>query len=91
MYLGADPNKKIKSKSLRTKRKVSKVDQIVNRLKAKNKKTTPAQARVSTMQMADNIGSTSHTQAGIVNNISSKSLTVASEFVDFNIDADSNA
>ncbi|XP_028052548.1 uncharacterized protein LOC114257030 isoform X2 [Camellia sinensis] len=48
-------------------------------------------AGVSTIQMADNIRSTSHTRSGMVNNISSQSSTVVSKFVDLNINADSNA
>ncbi|CAL5400189.1 unnamed protein product [Camellia sinensis] len=48
-------------------------------------------ARVSTMQMVNKIGSTSHTQPGIVNNISSQSSTVTSKFVEFNINAYPNA
>ncbi|GMQ00854.1 hypothetical protein CsSME_00047748 [Camellia sinensis var. sinensis] len=118
-----------------TKRKVSKVDAIVNRLKGKNKKANLGQkvrqgeprklsfpctggvqhtmyepvppnqpyylpcmdatqdsiyvpAPVSTI--GDDIGSTSHTQAGIVNNISSQSLIVPSNFFDLNIDGDPN-
>ncbi|GMP93129.1 hypothetical protein CsSME_00043092 [Camellia sinensis var. sinensis] len=35
-------------------------------------------ARASTMQTTDNIGSTSHTQSRMVNNISSQSSTIAS-------------
>ncbi|XP_028101611.1 protein FAR1-RELATED SEQUENCE 6-like [Camellia sinensis] len=69
-----------------TKQKVSKVDAIVNRLKGKNKKANPAP--VSTI--GDNIGSTSYTQAGMVNNISSQSSIVPSNFVDLNIDGDPN-
>ncbi|KAI7989784.1 ATP-dependent DNA helicase DDM1 [Camellia lanceoleosa] len=47
-------------------------------------------AHFSQMQMVDNIGGTSHTQLGIVNNISSQSSTIASNFVHFNVDADPN-
>ncbi|XP_028096510.1 protein FAR-RED IMPAIRED RESPONSE 1-like [Camellia sinensis] len=97
-----------------TKRKVSKVNAIVNRLKEKNKKANPGQkvnlvppnqpyyfprmdatqdsmyvpAPVSTI--GDDIRSTSHTQAGMVNNISSQSSIVPSNFVDLNIDGDPN-
>ncbi|CAL5411896.1 unnamed protein product [Camellia sinensis] len=45
-------------------------------------------APVSTI--GDDIGSTSHTQAGMVNNISSQSSIVPSNFVDLNIDRDPN-
>ena len=45
------------------------------------------QAPVSTI--GDDIGSTSHTQAGTLNNITSQSLIVPSNFVDLNIDGDS--
>ncbi|GMP80052.1 hypothetical protein CsSME_00035299 [Camellia sinensis var. sinensis] len=116
-----------------TKRKVSKVNAIVNRLKGKNKKDNPGQkvrqgeprklsfsctggvphtmyepvppnepyyypsmdtiadsmyvpAPVSTI--GDDIGSTSHTQAGMLNNITSQSSIVPSNFVDLNIDGD---
>ncbi|GMP61697.1 hypothetical protein CsSME_00024061 [Camellia sinensis var. sinensis] len=116
-----------------TKRKVSKVDTIVNRLKGKNKKANPGQkvrqgepcklsflctggvehtmyepvlsnqpyycpsmdvmadsmyvsAPVSTIR--DDIGSTSHTQVGMVNNITSQSSIIPSNFVDLNIDGD---
>ncbi|GMP26917.1 hypothetical protein CsSME_00003153 [Camellia sinensis var. sinensis] len=116
-----------------TKRKVSKVDTIVNRLKGKNKKANPGQkvrqgeprklsfpctggvqhtmyepvppnepyycpsmdaiadsmyvpAPVSTI--GDDIGSTSHTQARMLNNITSQSSIVPSNFVDLNIDGD---
>ncbi|CAL5422881.1 unnamed protein product [Camellia sinensis] len=75
-----------------TKRKVSKVDAIVNRLKGKNKKDNPVPpnepyyypsmdaiadsmyvpAPVSTI--GDDIGSTSHTQAGMLNNITSQTV-----------------
>ncbi|GMP68049.1 hypothetical protein CsSME_00027801 [Camellia sinensis var. sinensis] len=120
-----------------TKRKVSKVDTIVNRLKGKNKKANSVQgqkvrhgeprklsfpcrggvkdtmyepvppnqpyyclsmdaiegsmyvsAPVSTV--GDDIGSTSYTQTGMVNNISSQSSIVLSNFVDLNIDGDPN-
>ncbi|KAL7201865.1 hypothetical protein ACSBR1_033543 [Camellia fascicularis] len=47
-------------------------------------------ARVSPTQMVDNIRSTSHTQSRLVNNISSQSATVASQFVDLNVHADPN-
>ncbi|GMP57629.1 hypothetical protein CsSME_00021628 [Camellia sinensis var. sinensis] len=46
-------------------------------------------AGVTPMEMVDNIGSTSHTQAGM--NITSQSSTLASNFINFNIDVDPNA
>ncbi|GMP56179.1 hypothetical protein CsSME_00020758 [Camellia sinensis var. sinensis] len=97
-----------------TKRKVSKVDEIVNRLKGKNKKASKVQARKlnfasmdgmqtspcidgtqesmyvpaqgSPMQMVDNIGSESLSHSGMVTNISSQSGSIASKFVELNID-----
>ncbi|KAI8026906.1 hypothetical protein LOK49_LG02G03575 [Camellia lanceoleosa] len=45
-------------------------------------------APVSTIE--DDIGSTSHTQARVVNNITSQSSIVPSNFVDLNIDRDPN-
>ncbi|XP_028074879.1 uncharacterized protein LOC114277195 [Camellia sinensis] len=47
-------------------------------------------APVPVSTIGDDIESTSHTQAGMVNNISSQSSTVSSNFVDLNIDGDPN-
>ncbi|XP_028093018.1 protein FAR1-RELATED SEQUENCE 6-like [Camellia sinensis] len=66
-----------------TKRKVSKIDAIVNRLKGKNKK-----APVTTS--GDDIRRTSHQEAGMVNNISSQRSIVPSCFVNLNINGDPN-
>ncbi|GMP79363.1 hypothetical protein CsSME_00034937 [Camellia sinensis var. sinensis] len=122
-----------------TKRKVSKVDAIVNRLKGKNKKANlvqkvcqgeprklsfpctggvqhtmyepvlpnqpcyfpcmdatqhimyvPVRVESPISTIGDDIESTSHTQTGMVNNISSQSSIVPSNFVDLNIDGDPN-
>ncbi|XP_028120564.1 protein FAR1-RELATED SEQUENCE 6-like [Camellia sinensis] len=112
-----------------TKRKVSKVDAIVNWLKGKNKKVRQGEPRklsfpcmgsvqhtmyepVSPSQhyyrpsmdaipnhflvpapvtiSGDDIGSTSHQEAGMVNNISCQRSIVPSYFVDLNIDGDPN-
>lgn len=47
-------------------------------------------ARISTMQMGNNIGSTSQTQSEMVNNVSRQSSIVPSKFVDLNIEANLN-
>ncbi|GMP99010.1 hypothetical protein CsSME_00046662 [Camellia sinensis var. sinensis] len=99
-----------------TKRKVSKVDAIVNRLKGKNKKVRQGEPRMyepvprsqhyyrpsmdaiadhflvpaPVTTSGDDIGSTSHQEAGMVNNISSERSIVPPYFVDLNIDEDPN-
>ncbi|GMQ07051.1 hypothetical protein CsSME_00051407 [Camellia sinensis var. sinensis] len=81
-----------------TKRKVSKVDEIVNQLKGKNKKASNGRnlnfasmdgmqaSPCSPMQMVDNIRSRSLSHSRMVTNISSQSRSIASKFVELNID-----